>query len=113
LVEDNIFRDGAFPIHLDARGTNWQKVMVEDLQSELQKGLNAVPFTKTPYKNKYPHIANILVDDPGMPKYNSAKHNLIIGAKSLRIHSDAASGIELIGNNFRKKNIYLDIKIGN
>jgi hypothetical protein len=96
LVEDNIFRDGAFPIHLDARGRNWQKAATEDKQGTLQKRLEAVPYKQSTYNSRYPHLANILEDEPGMPKYNLAKGNTVLGGGEFRIAKDAETGISVV-----------------
>jgi hypothetical protein len=97
LIEDNIFRHGAFPIHLDARGRHWQTAM----RGILQQGLEAVPYSQGPYKDRYPNLANILDDELGMPKYNIARHNLVIGNSSFRIYKDAEAGISIDYANLR------------
>lgn len=96
LVEDNTFNGGAFPIHLDARGRNWQKAVTDDKRGTLQMRLNAVPYKESPYNARYPHLANILEDEPGMPKYNLAKGNTIFGGGNFRIAKDAETGISVV-----------------
>jgi hypothetical protein len=93
LIEDNTFRNGNFPIHLDARGKAWQKAVSDEKKDTLQKRLEALAYNKSPYKDRYPHLADILEDDPGKPKYNIARRNLMIGSSPLAISKDAEAGI--------------------
>jgi len=44
----------------------------------------AVPYNKAPYKERYPHLANILEDEPGAPKYNVARRNHLDGNSAVR-----------------------------
>ena len=80
LIEENIFNGGEFPIHLDARGRNWQLADTEDKQGTLQTRLKAVPYKHRTYSDRYPHLATILEDELGAPKYNIAKGNYFFGA---------------------------------
>lgn len=89
LVEDNKFIDTTTAIHLDARG----KAAKDDPNSTFRKGLAAVPYNQTPFKERYPHLANILEDDPGAPKYNVARRNSFVGNVADRISKDAEAGI--------------------
>lgn len=95
LVEDNKFIDTATAIHLDSRGTGWQKAMTDDPNWALRKGLVAVPYNKSPYKERYPHLANILEDEPGAPKYNIERGNHFDGKSALSISKDAEAGISI------------------
>ena len=95
LVEDNKFIETATAIHLDARGKTWQKALTDDLNGTLHKRLAAVPYKQKQYTERYPNLANILEDEPGKPKYNSAKRNQLIGNAVVRIDRDAADGINL------------------
>jgi hypothetical protein len=91
LVEDNKFVDTITAIHLDARG----KTAKDDPNSTMRKNLAAVPYNKSPYKERYPHLANILEDDPGAPKYNVARRNQLIGNVAVDILKDAEAGISI------------------
>ncbi len=95
LVEDNTFRNVAVVLYLDARGETWQKKMVEDKNGQLQTALRSVPYNQTPYKERYPHLASILEDDPGAPKYNIERRNHVIGNAVLSISKDAKAGISI------------------
>lgn len=89
LIEGNTFRNGEISIHLDARGKKWKRTNSEEQKDTLQKKLEAVPYKQTPYKDRYPHLANILEDEPGNPKYNIANRNRFVGSSRLAISKDA------------------------
>lgn len=95
LIEDNTFLKVNTSLHLDARGISWPNVLKKNLEGILQKRLKAVPYTQKPYKDHYPHLASILEDVPGMPKYNIARRNLVIGNSPLAISKDAVVGISI------------------
>jgi hypothetical protein len=89
LIEDNKFIDTPTAIHLDARG----KVARDDSNSFLRNGLAAVPYKQKPYKKRYPHLANILEDEPGAPKYNVVRRNRSVGNVAVDIRNDVEAGI--------------------
>jgi hypothetical protein len=95
LIEGNTFLKGEYPIHLDARGKNWIVAKPMEVKSDLQRNLEAVPYNDISYRNRYPHLGDILDDEPGMPKYNIARDNLVIGKVHLNISKDAESGISI------------------
>jgi len=103
LIEDNTFIDTPIAIHLDSRGTGWQKAATDDPNGTLRKNLAAVPYNKSPYKERYPHIANILEDEPGAPKYNVARRNHLEGNAALGISKDAEAGISIESSNVSSK----------
>jgi len=72
-------------MHLDNRGMGWQKAATDDPQATLRQGLLAVPYDREPYL-KYPHLAKVLDDDPGVPKRNTIVHNVSYGGKWDDIH---------------------------
>ncbi len=73
LIENNKFIATTIALHLDARG----KTRRYDPNSALRKRLADVPYSQNLYKDRYPHLANILDDEPDMPKYNIARGNQI------------------------------------
>jgi hypothetical protein len=95
LIENNTFLKGNYPIHLDARGKQWKQAKPMEVKSDLQRNLEAVPYKEMIYRNRYPHLENLLEDDPGMPKYNIARDNLLIGKIRLSISKDAETGISI------------------
>jgi hypothetical protein len=99
LVEDNTFIDTPIAIHLDSRGTGWQKAATDDPNGTLRKNLAAVPYNKSLYKKRYPHLADILEDAPGTPKYNVARRNRLEGNAVFGISKDAEAGISIESSN--------------
>jgi len=95
LVENNVFIQSSPTIHLDDRGKTWQKDPTNTTMQTLLQRLAAVPYNKPPYSNHYPNMANILEDDPGIPKYNIARRNLVIDSKSSETTQSAATGIQI------------------
>jgi parallel beta-helix repeat protein len=94
LVEGNTFKNVVISLHLDARGKTWEKAMTEDKNGQFQKALRSVPYNLAPY-NRYPHLANILEDELGAPKYNVYRRNQVIGNARLDISKDAEAGISI------------------
>jgi hypothetical protein len=94
LLEDNTFINVETYIGVSVPQGGWDRV-ADDAKIYIQKQLRAVPYNKSPYKERYPHLANILEDEPGKPKYNIARRNLVIGHSTISIHKNAADGIVL------------------
>jgi hypothetical protein len=90
LIEGNTFVSSSPPIELDARGITWQKELTANPQGELRKRLNEVPYNRPPYSERYPNLAKILEDEPGVPKYNVIRTNVLInsGRIELKLGSD-------------------------
>ncbi len=81
VVENNIFIDCHPAIHVDARGEGWMKAAFDDPKDTIQTTLRAVPYNQPPYSTRYPHLADILQDRPGFPKYNRIIRNICVGPK--------------------------------
>lgn len=86
VVQHNVMVSSSPAIHVDARGLTWQSA---ETQSEASGGyrnkLAQVPYDKPLYSDRYPHLAGILNDEPGAPKYNVVKGNLVVGGVPLDI----------------------------
>ncbi len=77
IVANNIFVDCKPALSLDARGLTWAaKYLVPGGGWNMQENLAAVPYDKPPYSTRYPHMANILSDNPTAPKYDLVEHNI-------------------------------------
>lgn len=62
-------------VHVDNRGMNWQTGMCTN-DGELVQFLNRVPYnTSAAWIAAFPHLVNILADDPCRPKYNTIIRN--------------------------------------
>lgn len=78
-ISNNLFIGCNPAIHVDARGTGWAKFWFDGRDSYLMDGLKEVPYNQPPYSTRYPHLANILEDEPALAKYNILTRNVIIG----------------------------------
>ncbi len=81
VVENNVFVDCNPAIHVDGRGEGWMKKAFYEPNDTIQTTLRAVPYNRPPYSDRYPHLANILEDEPGLPKYNRIVRNICVGPK--------------------------------
>jgi len=79
LIEANLFIDCHPAIHVDARGTSWAAFWFNGKDPFLMQGLRAVPYDRPPYSERYPHLANLLDDEPARAKYNRIVRNVVIG----------------------------------
>lgn len=87
-VMSNLFVNTAIPIHIDSRGENWRKELVQNRDSELWNALRAVPFDREPFRSRYPELARLPDDQPELPK-----RNVIIGNVAVR-STLASSSVE-------------------
>jgi len=78
-VSGNLFVDCNPAIHVDARGTGWASFWFNGKDPFLMQGLQAVPYDRPPYSDRYPRLANVLEDEPAKAKYNRIDRNVIIG----------------------------------
>ncbi|MBN2506091.1 MAG: right-handed parallel beta-helix repeat-containing protein [Verrucomicrobia bacterium] len=79
VVTHNVFLDCRKSAHIDNRGMNWQKPATDDPNGELRSRLRAVPYTNELWRGRYPTLASILDDDPGVPIRNVVAGNLSAG----------------------------------
>ena len=100
LVENNIFVDCRPAVSLDARGLGWAaKSLLPGGDWQMQQKLAAVPYTQPPYSTRYPHLANVLHDDPAAPKYDVISHNIAFQCPHwLDLQKEAAPGAQVEGN---------------
>ena len=99
-IHSNVFRNTKFAVYLNGgRDTeitnniiiNRTAFAVSDILnwsgSSIQTQINnlaAVPYDQPPY-TKYPNLANILDDQPRLPKYNRIEGNVIVSATELNL----------------------------
>src|SRR5690606_29778201 len=99
IVENNVFVDCEFSIHLDARGVNWAKnSMDRKLVSRLFDELDKVNYKQPPYSVRYPELTKILDMHPGQPRGNVFRHNLSYGGTWREMENDVDE--VTIENNF-------------
>lgn len=79
VIENNIFIECTPAIHVDARGLGWAKFWFDGRDSTLMDRLKEVNYNQPPYSTRYPHLANILEDEPAVAKYNRIVRNIRFG----------------------------------
>ena len=80
-IENNIFVDCNPAIHVDARGRGWASFWFNGKDSTIMDRLKEVPYNQPPYSTRYPHLANLLDDDPAEAKYNRIVRNVWFGGR--------------------------------
>lgn len=76
VIDGNVFSDCGTGIRIDARGLGWAAYSIEQ---SMRPRLVAVPYQAPPWSTRYPHLADILDDDPAAPKYNRVTRNVAVG----------------------------------
>ena len=85
----------------NSSGSIWEQDCDPSLiapERELVTNYNAMPVTSTLWMNKYPHISNILQDEPSMPKYNNISGNLIYKTVNISYSSNMAKTATITNN---------------
>jgi parallel beta-helix repeat protein len=78
IVDNNIFINSVKPIHIDTRGVTWaKKIGIK----QLTRRLNDVPHDSPIWKNQYPKLSNVLIDNPRLPVGNEVKNNVFYDDK--------------------------------
>ncbi len=75
IVQRNLFVKVRECLKLDDRGLNWQRGFAQP-GGELNKRLNDVPFDSPLFKQRYPGLASVKDDRPGVPVGNIVRENL-------------------------------------
>jgi hypothetical protein len=76
-VENNVFVACNPSVHVDARGMNWMRDIVEG-DSLMPQRLAAMPYTSAPWRERYPELPTLLNDAAGAPKGNRIVRNISI-----------------------------------
>ncbi len=107
-IVNNIFIDCVPAVHVDARGVGWaHRYAVPGGGWRMQEKLAALPYKRPPW-TKYPHLANLLEDEPYLPKYNVVAHNIFIRGKWDGIRPKARPYVKLEGNIIDKDVRFVD-----
>ena len=77
-VHDNYFFNCKLALMLDDRLDRWSC-----RNSRNVKHLDDVPYRSDVWKKAYPHLYNILDDEPTLPKYNKFYNNTVIGGDGI------------------------------
>jgi len=97
--ENNIFVDCHPAIHVDARGIGWaNQYIVPGGGWQMQKKLKDINHDQPPYAQKYPHLAEILEDEPYVPKYTLVARNIVVGENWDSIHKAAEPYVTMKDN---------------
>lgn len=99
VADNNIIVDCAIPMHIDNRGMTWSGEGTENWGT-LTGRLNALPYQQEPWATRYPELANILEDEPGLPKRNRVTRNVIVRSGDMRLAAEAREH-GTIENNWR------------
>lgn len=110
VVENNIFVDCRPAIHVDARGlAEWTKSYRDGTDNYMFDRLRDVSHDQPPYAAQYPMLANILDDDPWVPKRNVIARNIVVGqAKWLDLHGAKEEWIDLRDNITESDPLFVD-----
>lgn len=88
VIVNNLIVDCEMSINVDARGLGWMKYHVEP-DGIMQQRLKALPYQRGVWARRYPALVNILEDDPGAPKGNIIRHNLVVYSGPIKIAEPA------------------------
>lgn len=91
--ERNVMIRSSPALYLDARGLDWQADMVRP-SGFLVTTLKKLPYAGANYK-RYKHLASILEDEPGAPKYNVFLENVLVNSASPHIEAKARPYVRL------------------
>jgi hypothetical protein len=74
IIENNVFHDAGWAVHIDNRGMGWQKKATRN--GTLWKRLQEVDYTKPPWSERYPELVDIVEDRLGEPVDNVVRRNI-------------------------------------
>jgi hypothetical protein len=83
-VNDNVFFANKTSIVLDARGVTWQRAQTQDVSWNLWQNLRRLPYQGPIYRQRYPHLAELPIDSPGVPKYNEIRWNAFVASGGVK-----------------------------
>jgi len=83
VVENNLMVYCGESIHFDNRGLNWMKDTVTPPDGFMPKRLLEMPFRQPPWSQRYPQLLTVLDDNPGSPKHDTLRYNVICGCKPM------------------------------
>ncbi|HQK94500.1 MAG TPA: NPCBM/NEW2 domain-containing protein [Armatimonadota bacterium] len=89
VVENNLIADCRVPIHVDNRGMSGEWLEGQEVYTKLRNDLKQVPYQSEIWAARFPELARILDDDPGLPKGNVIRHNVSIACGAPNIAEEA------------------------
>jgi len=94
-VANNVFVDCSPALHIDDRAMNWASYHVG---TTMKERLDAMPFAKPPWSDRYPELLTIWEDEPAAPKGNSVVRNICVGGRWDEV-SEAIRGLVTFDGN--------------
>ena len=76
VIENNVFVDAGWAVHVDSRGLGWQRRATRG--GTLMKRLKATAYTSPPWSERYPALADILEDRFCEPVDNVVRRNVFV-----------------------------------
>jgi hypothetical protein len=97
-VRRNIIVSSARAFHVDDRGVSRKYVATD---RRLRGDLDSVPYTESPWRERYPALLGILDQDPSVPRGNVLTGNYSVGCTTLArrsVRPESMTGITLSDN---------------
>jgi len=108
-IENNVFVDCRPAVHVDARGIGWaNRYIIPGGGWRMQQKLDEIDHDRPPYSEKYPHLANVLEDEPYVPKYTRIARNVFVGENWDGIHQAARPYVTMEDNLLGKDPRFVD-----
>jgi parallel beta-helix repeat protein len=89
VIENNVIFDCGESICFDNRGLGWAQDSV-DPGGVMRVTLEQVPYRQPPWSEKYPQLLTILQDDPGSPKGNFIRLNVVYRSKPMKLAKEVS-----------------------
>jgi hypothetical protein len=83
-IENNLVLECKESIVFDNRGLNWMKYHVEP-SGVMPKRLAETPYREPPWSERYPQLLKLLDDNPGAPKGNVLRNNVVWRSKPMKL----------------------------
>ena len=99
MVTGNVFAATEPAVHMDSRGLNDHRAQIENPDSEMLTRLKAVPYRSALWQARYPSLAGILADDPGMAKRNVLTGNIYLSKTTYDLLADVDRSQQILAPN--------------
>jgi hypothetical protein len=86
VIENNIFVNCKYGVHIDQRGLGWAKYYFDGTTNTLFDRMKDVNGDQPPYADKYPKLKTLLKDEPALAKNNKVVRNINAGGEFLSLH---------------------------
>jgi len=96
IVKNNLFAECKMGVYIDARGMGWAKNYFDGSYNVLAERLEAMPYRKPPWSERYPELLTLYDDEPAKPKNNIVTSNISIGPGWLEVHMNKKLGAEVL-----------------